>query len=299
MPTPLCFVCLLLAGAGAAENPIIPITVAASVTSGDSGAMPLAVTVTNESAGLVGAATFRLTPTEWNGETINLRLLDVRRDGDPHDLGLAQPAVRVPLEISGMASYPIAPGAALTITTDVRKWTIVGGWAPGRYEARVRVEGLTADGGRCVLGVHSAPFTFDVRAAPAFAPRPEAPPVLTTVDQLRVALINGSPTEKAHALDEVRELQALRLTPEVIDLIADPTPLPREGDTGWGFVGHQAAAVVAGIAATVDPDRRSSRETRAYSFHEDQYRGGAALYADGRLDEVRANWAAWWASRGR
>jgi hypothetical protein len=81
--------------------------------------------------------------------------------------------------------------------------------------------------------------------------------------------------------------------------IEDPTSLPRHGDTGWGFVGHQAATVTWKIAQTLDGIDLDERGYRAYSFHYDSTEGGEKLKATGRLAEVRRNWEKWWRNRSK
>lgn len=318
---------------------------------GADSALPLRVDIHNDLPGEIALSTFTLIPNEWNGETSPLTLLDVSRDGALPHLTTVRPKVEAPSTISGMGGHRIAPGSALSLRTDLRKWSVDGGWSPGTYRAIVRVERLVIDGGRCHLSIESAPFEFEiaadrsvravvaVRAVPSSAaapdgrsseepslpPSPSAPvpdaalgldadavPVpgavsvpdaapgtathaaLPTLETLRVALLSGTPLERQAALQLVRDLQAVRLIPEVIQLIEDATPLPRQGDTGWGFVGHQAASVMGTLAVAIDRPEMTDRETPAFSFHDDQYKGGEALRAAGRLKEVRLNWDRWW-----
>jgi RNA polymerase sigma factor (sigma-70 family) len=115
---------------------------------------------------------------------------------------------------------------------------------------------------------------------------------MADTNTLRQKLKNGTPKEKELALDVIRDLQAVRLIPEVIEAISDPTALPREGDTGWGFVGHQAATVLCELAQALDGVDRKTRQQ--YTFHTDQSEGGEKLKELGRLEEVRKNWAQWW-----
>ncbi|VTR96105.1 sigma-70 family rna polymerase sigma factor : RNA polymerase sigma factor, sigma-70 family OS=Singulisphaera acidiphila (strain ATCC BAA-1392 / DSM 18658 / VKM B-2454 / MOB10) GN=Sinac_6419 PE=4 SV=1: Sigma70_r2: Sigma70_r4_2 [Gemmata massiliana] len=111
------------------------------------------------------------------------------------------------------------------------------------------------------------------------------------LDKLRKKLRSGTPEEKLRALTTIHDLQAIKLIPDVIEAIADPTALPRESDTGWGFVGHQAATVMCELARVLDgTDRRGRRD---YTFHDDQYKGGEKLKELGRLEEVRKNWSRW------
>jgi hypothetical protein len=117
------------------------------------------------------------------------------------------------------------------------------------------------------------------------------------VKQARQQLKNGTPEEKETALELVRALKSLELIPEVIEAIEDPTPLPRHDDTSWGFVGHQAATVLAEIAQRIDGiDRRGSGHD-AYSFFTDASEGGEQLKKLGRLAEVRKSWTSWWKER--
>ena len=148
------------------EDISIPVTVTGRVTGevvAEGEAIPLVVTVTNGLAGVVGYSTHSLTPNEWNGETQALTLVDVTRDGKPELLFLERPAVIVPRKVAGLTGHRIEAGKSLTLRTDARKWKIVGGWTPGKYEVDVRVERMSVDEGRCVLSVHSAPFRFEIR----------------------------------------------------------------------------------------------------------------------------------------
>ncbi len=116
-------------------------------------------------------------------------------------------------------------------------------------------------------------------------------PATGDLDTLRKKLRSGTPEEKRQVLTTIHDLQAIKLIPDVIEAIADPTALPREGDTGWGFVGHQAATVMCELARVLDgTDRRGRRD---YTFHDDQYKGGEKLKELGRLEEVRKNWSRW------
>ncbi|MFZ5831556.1 MAG: hypothetical protein ACOY3P_15840, partial [Planctomycetota bacterium] len=125
----------------AAEETLIPVSVTgtvgqAVVNQGDP--IPLTVTIGNGLKGPIRYSTFGLEPSDWNGETINLTLVDIYRDGKPKGLFRARPRVDVPDTISGMASYPIEAGEKLTVGTDARKWTIERGWRPGKYRVSVR-----------------------------------------------------------------------------------------------------------------------------------------------------------------
>lgn len=155
-----------VAGRGPDAESAVPVTVVAAVKpatvrAGD----PIAVeiTVTNGLKGEIVHTTFGLTPTDWHGETANVWLMDIHRDGVKRTLFLARPRIDAPKTVAGTAGHRIPPGKSLTIRTDARKWTIDGDWKPGRYEVTARVDGLAADGGRCRLSVQSAPFQFEIQ----------------------------------------------------------------------------------------------------------------------------------------
>ena len=111
------------------------------------------------------------------------------------------------------------------------------------------------------------------------------------------ALISGTPEQKERALEFIRIMRSVAFVHEVIEAIDDPTPLPRHGDTGWGFVGHQAATTMGELAFQLDRIPIERRGRRAYSFFDDMYKGGAALQKSGRLGEVHGNWTDWWTKR--
>jgi len=115
--------------------------------------------------------------------------------------------------------------------------------------------------------------------------------------KLREHLMSGTPAQKSAALAAILESKPTRLMADVIAAIEDTTSLPRDGDAGWGFVGHQAATVMAKWAQSIDGielgGQPGLRPYTAYSFHMDQGDGGEALRKAGRLAEVRKNWAEW------
>src|SRR4051794_22902274 len=94
-------------------------------------------------------------------------------------------------------------------------------------------------------------------------------------------------------------LGAIGLLPDVMKAIEDPTPLPRDGDTGWGFVGHEAATAMWRLAQMIDGVDLKQRGERAYSFSHDEGDGGEKLKASGRLAEVRRNWEQWRRNSGQ
>jgi hypothetical protein len=99
----------------------------------------------------------------------------------------------------------------------------------------------------------------------------------------------------------IRGLKAIALIPKIIEAIEDSTALPDHAapdcKTGWVFVGHQAASVLAEIARAIDGTeigmKPGQRAYRSYSFHDD-LESGDKMQKTGRLSEVRRNWAKWW-----
>ncbi len=152
--------------AGATNEMLIPVVVTAKVEPAvvkQGEPIPLAVTIVNGLKGPIRYSTFNLKPNDWNGETVHLTLVDIYRVSTQLGLFAERPKVEVPTKIAGMGSYPIKAGGSLTVTTDGRKWKIVGGWVPGKYKATVRIENLAVEGDRCILSVHSEPFEFEIR----------------------------------------------------------------------------------------------------------------------------------------
>jgi hypothetical protein len=123
------------------------------------GPIPLAVRIANGLEGDIEFHGYGVEPTEWNGETVNVRLVDIYRDGGEPNLYLKSPAVEPPLKIAAMSRTVIEPGRTLTVSTHARKWAIRGGWTPGRYRVTVRVDGLRIDD-FTTANVLSEPFEF-------------------------------------------------------------------------------------------------------------------------------------------
>lgn len=142
----------------------IPIVVTAKVDNDlirEGDAIPLAITISNGLPARIHHTTFSLTPTDWNGETIGISLVDVYRDR-PFNLYLARPEVRPPMQIAGMGSHAIKPGGTLSVKTDARKWTLRDGWKPGRYKVTICVGNLTVDE-YAKVSVMSDPVEFVIK----------------------------------------------------------------------------------------------------------------------------------------
>ena len=124
--------------------------------------IPLEIKIANGLAAAIEFNGYGVEPTGWNGETVNVRLVDVYRDGDRMNLFLRSPAVERPLKVAGISRQVIEPGRTLTIRTDVRKWEVRGGWTPGRYRVTVRIDGLRIDE-LTTANVMSEAFEFVIR----------------------------------------------------------------------------------------------------------------------------------------
>ena len=124
--------------------------------------LPLKITITNELETEIGHETFSTKPSPWNGETMNITLLDVYRDADPMSVSGERPTVDVPRMVSGMRYYRIPPGQSLVINTDASKWRARGGWIRGRYLAKVRVDNIHVDS-YARASVLSDPFEFVIK----------------------------------------------------------------------------------------------------------------------------------------
>lgn len=145
---------------------LIPVTVTVVARPGivpGGEAIPLEFTVRNGLPGEIAYSTYSVTPIEWHGETVNISLVDIYRDGVKRGLLQARPKIEIPTVISGMSRHRILQGESLTIRTDARKWTIDGGWKPGKYEVTARVDRLSVDHDRCQLSVSCEPFEFEIK----------------------------------------------------------------------------------------------------------------------------------------
>jgi hypothetical protein len=128
----------------------------------DGEAVPLTITITNGLSSSIHHLTFSLESNGWNGETHNISLVDIYRDGEAGNLYLARPEMNVPVGVSGVSSREIKPGEQLEIRTDARKWKLRDGWLPGRYMVTIRVDNLRVDD-YTTLSVSSDPFEFEIK----------------------------------------------------------------------------------------------------------------------------------------
>jgi hypothetical protein len=124
--------------------------------------IPITIKLINNFTSSIHFNTFSLTQNEWNGETINLSLVDIFRDNKPDNLYLDRPKIDVPVEISGMGYKIVKPKGELIIQTDARKWKLRDGWLPGKYKITVRIDNITLDK-FSKLSVLSEPFDLEIR----------------------------------------------------------------------------------------------------------------------------------------
>jgi len=164
----LCLVVTVVVGAQGFAEPIprtdgqIDVVVRGQVTPAVVKAgepIPLAVTVSNGLGAYIHHSTYSLTPNDWNGETHNISLVDIYRDGKEFNLYLARPKANPPHLVSGVGGRGIKAGESLRIETDARKWKLRDGWLPGHYKVIVRVDRLRIDP-YWTLSVLSDPFEF-------------------------------------------------------------------------------------------------------------------------------------------
>jgi len=124
--------------------------------------IPLTVTVSNGLPSSVYHNTFAIEPNEWNGESCNVSLVDIRRDGKAGNLYLARPEMEVPITVAGMGRREIKRRETLSIRTDARKWKLRDGWLPGRYSVTIRVDGIAVDARTNNFSVLSEPVRFRI-----------------------------------------------------------------------------------------------------------------------------------------
>jgi hypothetical protein len=122
------------------------------------------IEIRNDLRGPIRYSTFALEPNEWNGETTGIELVEIRRLPDRVSVWRGRPEARPPMQIAGMTSHPIAARSRAIRLIDVSKWTVTGGWSPGRYELQVRVDMIDLDE-HMRASVTSDPFEIVIGAA--------------------------------------------------------------------------------------------------------------------------------------
>lgn len=141
---------MILAGVSVAgdEESVIPVSVhaQAEVEVFEAGKpILMSVVLTNGLSKTIRFNTYATEPNEWNGETLNISLIDIYRNKEKRNLYSASPEIKVPLVISGSGSHPLDPNETLRITIDISKWKIQGGWTKGTYELAIRMDNIVVD----------------------------------------------------------------------------------------------------------------------------------------------------------
>lgn len=101
-------------------------------------------------------------PNEWNGETNCITLSDIYRLPRISQIYLGRPTITPPMFISSLGGRRIPKGKSNVKTIDVRKWTVVDGWVPGKYQVTVRVDKITVDK-YTWINVTGEPVIFEIR----------------------------------------------------------------------------------------------------------------------------------------
>ena len=147
------------------DKPVIPVSVHAQAELAVFKAgkpLAMSVTLTNGLSKTIRFSTFATEPNEWNGETLNVSLVEVYRGGDKRNLYLAKPELKIPLSISGPGARPVKPGETLRIMVDISKWQIQGGWSEGEYEVVFRMDRIIVDD-KITMSVMSDPVRIIVQ----------------------------------------------------------------------------------------------------------------------------------------
>ena len=107
--------------------------------------LPISITLSNQPSMPVSFTTFSTEPNEWNGETHNISLVSVYRDGEKRNLHLSHPEVQVPRSVTNSITYQVKPDHPLRIMLDVSKWKIEGDWVKGEYRLVFRMERVRSE----------------------------------------------------------------------------------------------------------------------------------------------------------
>jgi len=112
---------------------------------------------------------------------------------------------------------------------------------------------------------------------------------LKSVAEWTRQLKSGAPGEKGKALAFFAASHPIEMVPAVIEAVLDKTALPKEGDSGWGNIYHQAAMALCDFARIYDGLDQKARGYQKFSFYDDS--GTATVW---RRREVYSNWSHWW-----
>ena len=142
---------VLLAQKRAEQDRVIPIVVTgrtpALIKEGDR--IPLTITIRNGFKKRIDFLSFATKPNPGNLELRNVSVLSIHREGEERDLILNAPVFAdIALEdfrslSPGLVTIP--PADSGSIQTELTKWTVRGGWRPGRYQVSVRIREIRVD----------------------------------------------------------------------------------------------------------------------------------------------------------
>lgn len=156
---------LLGAGAAHAQEGAVPVhTRVALIDPSPRVGSPIRVRVTlqNRLPEALHWSTYSLAPNPWNGETLNVNLLEIHRARTTGSLFLAPPRIDPPRGIAGPSSHTVPPGSDLAVTVELQKWRIVEGWRAGDYRAVLELGNVSVGDGRVRLAIASDPLAFTI-----------------------------------------------------------------------------------------------------------------------------------------
>ena len=110
----------------------------------------------------ISFASWSVEPNDWNGETGFRSAVNIRREGEPTTILLARPQVSPPPTMAGYGCHTVQPREYFPVTLDLSKWTVSGGWKPGKYTVAFRMEQIKADD-LTTMSVMSEPVSFEIR----------------------------------------------------------------------------------------------------------------------------------------
>ena len=122
----------------------------------------LHITLQNRLSAALHWSTYSLAPTPWNGETLNVNLVESHRAGWDAGLFVAPPRIEPPRPIAGPSSHAVPPGGNLTVTVDLQKWNVVEGWRAGDYRVVLELRNVGVGDGRVRLAVASETLAFTI-----------------------------------------------------------------------------------------------------------------------------------------
>jgi hypothetical protein len=97
----------------------------------------------------------------------------------------------------------------------------------------------------------------------------------------------GSPIEKTAALDAAKEGLIIGLIPTIIEAISDKTTAPKLGDTGWSYIGRQAAWMIGHMVIKLDKEWIVKKDEDIHGFL-------MKINNDPSREKVKEFWNGWW-----